>query len=1569
MACRVRYLNSAGIMPREIKGIAALSAAFPAEWLLYVSLNCYPRNQDPMEIDAVIVTGDFLLILEIKDWNGKLTSQHDRWYIGGRNRGRSPVIASNEKAKKLKSVLGAEMGAMGTQFYVESRVVLTGSANKSALPIEELPYVWTLAEACSLGDAVKRKALFPRTQMKLVKAYTLEGQYDKVFRNSKLFQPLEADWSGYKVVEQDVFVHPRGVWRDHRAERRDETRIKGMVRTWSFDKLPPGVNSGEHRKLVALRETNAFAHLRDLESELISRNRVLRDVITPEEEIATNHHEVREISNGWNTLDRYLEIRREDLSVQDRVVITSGILNVVSQLHRADVSHRDIGPRAVWIGSPSDLVLTGFMSCQLPDKKSVMDWLTDLRGYAPALPEDRNNSLSTGRQRDVYMCAFLAAMILTGVRPDAGPAEAVAALPEELSSLAEWLTRGLEVDPVNRFPDVIAMTEEFSELIETKPVEGIDQALLDHFETTVIPYTKWTLKTPISQTATRQVYSSISEEGKEVIVKVWLGMVRGRSLSSDYALLRLLDSASRLMGSPINGLPSFLASGLSPVGAFVVYEHCNGVPLNTITDMDGPSALRIGLQLLLAVTAMHDLDCEHGDISAANILVNVEEESVHLLDPFDIGPVGDGSVRTPSLCPTNWERLGQKALDRFAIIKVVYTFISVQVSNLLLPVVQVFEAELEKPVIESLEVSTNALRKGIEGMSSTAGRTVEIKTQVDTHGFKGGSGFFVRRKLQPNDHETFLVTSATGQIIIDGDGERVTHSQFREAQFTSLTNESRAGVPIDMTITVSPGQETGVQDLYKLLRADSAFAAPSKSASKKNDDTSAFDVSRHWNRLMELEEDARVEIGIREVITSREGASVYSYDNLGKDFDFDDEDTIEVYSANRRIGEVDLSLSAFPAAVAIRCDPRRVKPGDRLRLAGRREQTSMDRRARAVKRILDQRSAIPTLIDYFAPQADAAPTSYPLSIAEEDLKAYQLNDGQEHAFRTLLSRGPVGLLQGPPGTGKTRFIAAFVHWLISKGGSQRILIASQSHEAVNNAIDSLLLLHKHRGDKPSLLRIGSKGITARIKPYHSAELRERYRVRFEAAAKFRFSQLTSALGIDKKYASDLFDLDQNVGKLARRCATVQAVLDDDPDQLSTDRARNKVQQTRVEDSFSAAALAHASTQVDASKPAEEYTLLVHALSARHPTVSPADVSAALKVMSLTSEWLSALGSPRRNYEEYLAKTRRVVAATCVGVGQTRIRIDSQVFDWVIVDEAARCTPGELAVPIQMARRVLLVGDHLQLKPMFTRDFLDQLEESEPDLTREQLAMSDFERAFTSPYGEEIGVRFTEQYRMDPAICTMVSKCFYEPFKVKLETSDKRVPNLSSTDLQAPWLSKPMCWIDTSQHASHHEVLPSGLTTYHNNAEVDAVIMLLERLSADKALLERLSEQEDETPIGVICTYTGQKRRIETAWSRHAWDQNFRNMVRIDTVDAYQGKENAIVILSLVRSNDDGRQGHVNQRNRCNVSVSRAKERLIVVGSKRMWGEKVHASSPMREVLSYMQSDPANAMILAMGDLA
>src|SRR5580704_11835708 len=103
MACRVRYLNSAGIHPREIPGVDGLAAAFPAHWLFYASLQCMPKGSSPIEIDSMVVMDDRVLLLEIKDWNGPLTVNGDQWLVNDKTRGRSPVDSVNMKAKKMAS--------------------------------------------------------------------------------------------------------------------------------------------------------------------------------------------------------------------------------------------------------------------------------------------------------------------------------------------------------------------------------------------------------------------------------------------------------------------------------------------------------------------------------------------------------------------------------------------------------------------------------------------------------------------------------------------------------------------------------------------------------------------------------------------------------------------------------------------------------------------------------------------------------------------------------------------------------------------------------------------------------------------------------------------------------------------------------------------------------------------------------------------------------------------------------------------------------------------------------------------------------------------------------------------------------------------------------------------------------------------------------------------------------------------------------------------------------------------------------------------------------------------------
>jgi len=294
---------------------------------------------------------------------------------------------------------------------------------------------------------------------------------------------------------------------------------------------------------------------------------------------------------------------------------------------------------------------------------------------------------------------------------------------------------------------------------------------------------------------------------------------------------------------------------------------------------------------------------------------------------------------------------------------------------------------------------------------------------------------------------------------------------------------------------------------------------------------------------------------------------------------------------------------------------------------------------------------------------------------------------------------------------------------------------------------------------------------------------------------------------------------------------------------------------------------------------------------------------------------------------------------------------------VIVDEAARCTPGELAVPIQVGRRVLLVGDHFQLKPMFGHEVLRRMQADTPEMPRAELERSDFERAYMSGFGRKNGQILTEQYRMDPAICELVSKVFYEPHSVKLTTSERRQSDPAFAQGVPSALSHAVTWIDTSSHARSVESEAEwNRFSYWNEAEVDAVLLLLERIADQTDFVRALAKGKSETPIGVICMYSAQKAKLEQGFVQRPWEGDFRRLVRIDTVDSYQGKENAIVVVSLVRNNPEHDVGHVGAPNRCNVAFSRAKERLVVVGARPMW-ETLSKNNCVRRVLDHLAGQP------------
>src|SRR5581483_11067541 len=423
-------------------------------------------------------------------------------------------------------------------------------------------------------------------------------------------------------------------------------------------------------------------------------------------------------------------------------------------------------------------------------------------------------------------------------------------------------------------------------------------------------------------------------------------------------------------------------------------------------------------------------------------------------------------------------------------------------------------------------------------------------------------------------------------------------------------------------------------------------------------------------------------------------------------------------------------------------------------------------------------------------------------------------------------------------------------------------------------------------------------------------LRNRYKTRFEGALKYRVTLLALEKGVPKVFTSAVLEVDDKIGGGARLYEQLRRLAQESEATTTAERERYMSELKRAEAAFRRAAERTLGIQVDVNNPMHELESAYRALLSKHQNVSEADLVVVRRLLDLAHDWLNSMNSIHRNFDEFLAKTRGIITATCVGVGETKIRIDASEFDWVIVDEAARCTSSELAVPIQMGRRILLVGDHLQLMPMIKRHLVDALQLEMPDALRDDLTRSDFERAFLSEYGTAVGRKLTEQYRMHPDICNLVSACFYEPHAVKLTTSPDRKPVLEISADTTGVLQKPICWVDTADAPNSRDTQLPNSTTFHNDAEVQAVVTTLDIIAAQKGLVDELARGHSETPIGVICMYSGQRRKLELAFARHAWQPKFRRLIRLDTVDAYQGKENVIVIVSLVRSNPERDIGHV-----------------------------------------------------------
>lgn len=480
-----------------------------------------------------------------------------------------------------------------------------------------------------------------------------------------------------------------------------------------------------------------------------------------------------------------------------------------------------------------------------------------------------------------------------------------------------------------------------------------------------------------------------------------------------------------------------------------------------------------------------------------------------------------------------------------------------------------------------------------------------------------------------------------------------------------------------------------------------------------------------------------------------------------------------------------------------------------------------------------------------------------------------------------------------------------------------------------------------------MVRVGLQSmVSPGLRSVQEDSLRQRYRESFDAEIKDRVRAVGVAMGLPEGYVRAATELHTTLGPLLESIDRLTRAIDEaDGKDASAKEHLQRLSQVVVE-------VAGRQFDIHASvgDEANFRDLLddrLEALAHQHGSPSPAKRARLAQIARLSTEFTQVLRSPRSNYTAFLARSSSIVAGTCVGVGKQALGITEVPYDWVIVDEAARASPMELVVAMQAGKRVLLVGDHLQLPPSYPRTVEDQasalLGMSRKDFRR----MNNFQRAFSSKYGQSVGRTLRVQYRMAEHISRLVSHCFYAD---ALEVG--RTPPGDEYESLPPFLASQVVWVDTQDQGreAFHRSAGTHEGALVNEQEAAAVVEVVRAILTSAEFLEQVQAKEgDREPvIGVIAMYADQRDLIRKKLEQAEWASGLRGRFSVGTVDSYQGKENRIIVLSVVRNDTSEQIGFLNDPERINVAMSRAKDRLVIVSSSAMW--RPRTATPMHRVL-------------------
>ena len=266
---------------------------------------------------------------------------------------------------------------------------------------------------------------------------------------------------------------------------------------------------------------------------------------------------------------------------------------------------------------------------------------------------------------------------------------------------------------------------------------------------------------------------------------------------------------------------------------------------------------------------------------------------------------------------------------------------------------------------------------------------------------------------------------------------------------------------------------------------------------------------------------------------------------------------------------------------------------------------------------------------------------------------------------------------------------------------------------------------------------------------------------------------------------------------------------------------------------------------------------------------------------------------------------RVIACTLTG-SANRV-LEGEKYSTLFIDEAAQALEAACWIAIRKAGRVVLAGDHCQLPPTVKsimalkgglgKTLMERIVEQKPDVVT------------------LLGV----QYRMNEQIMRFSSEWFYDG---GVESS----PTVSHRGILD--YDTPMEWVDTSDVDGKEEFVGESFGRV-NRAEAELTMTTL------RAYFEKIGRQrieEESIDVGIISPYRAQVQLLRKMLKQSDFFRPFRRAITVNTVDGFQGQERDIVLISLVRDNPTGDIGFLRDLRRMNVAITRARMKLIILGS-------------------------------------